>query len=245
MYEMRNEDVCGRGTAACLLIILLHPISVMPKLQTITQAKPTYVTLEFGDPNGMPQEERVSGDVVLPFWVQVDELRYLFVIPTEDYTFPKFVDAPVWVMVPGGQNCKTLIAPGTITARKFSYTGRPGYVRYSSAKHKELPITPAEGLKQFKISEIRDCCDSSCQANIFSVPGQTVSMIVYNKETLYRIYATQCTFCAIKDGPRTCSNGQYATRYITIDQVAAVKRDYFLKPPKKLNIFSGNRVPDQ
>lgn len=225
---LRIDEMCKNGGyewggTGCFLIILLYPISVTPKLQTITQAKPTYYTPNFGDPNGMPQEERVPGDVVLPFWVQVDELRYLFVVYNEDYTLPTFTDDPVWVKVKEGQNCKTLLAPGTVTVRKFDWEGSVFNVKYSSKSHVELPITPGEGLKQFKLFEIRDCCDASCPANIFAVPKQTLTMLVYNSVKLYRIYGGQCTFCAIKDGPRTCSNGQYATEYSLIDQVDAVK----------------------
>lgn len=222
---MRKEGGGWWKETVCFLLVLLYPILITPKLQTITQAKPNYVTWEFGDPNAMPGEVRVPGDVLLPFWAQINELRYLFVVYNEDYTFPTFADAPVLIRAETGQNCKNLIAPGTITYRMFDWEGKLGNVKYSSKKHKELPITPAEGLKQFRLSEIRDCCDASCPANIFAVPKQTLTMLVYNKETMYRIYGGQCTFCAIKDGTRTCSNGQYATEYSLIDQVDAVNLD--------------------
>jgi len=222
---MRKEGWDWRGMTVCFVLMLLYPILITPKLQTITQAKPDYLTSEFGVPSGMPSEVRVPGDFLVSFSKQINELRYFFRVYNEDYTLPTLSDEPVLIFVPTGQNCKTLLAPGTVTYRMFDWEGRVGDVRYSSRKHRELPIKPAEGLKQFRLSEIRDCCDASCPANNFAVPKQTLTMLVYEKDTMHRIYGGQCTFCAIKDGTRTCRNGQYATEYSLMDQVDAVKFD--------------------
>jgi len=220
------------GSLLSFLMLALSWHLIHAKLPPITEAKAPYYTKQFGMDYVNPQEIRVDGDILINWGTHVDDLRYFMEIPFHAPFFPDWVTKDAKILddftqlipenIQSGQNCKTLLSPGTILYREYDCTFGTQDRTYTTSKHRDIPINPADS-SQYPLARIRSCCDpATCPEKNFEIPfKQNIRFIVYNIKWSQNLYfAGKCDLCVIQDGVRACSNGEYASSYSEYDQVS-------------------------
>lgn len=221
-----------RAKISACLVLVFHWQSCLAKLPAITEQKSYNFVFKYGAVIGQyPDVTREAGDILVNYGYPLDNLRYFLQVPGKYPYLPDFatnkgattvsqLGPKIADNIPSGQNCKTLLSPGTVWYREYdmSYTDFIPY--YNPRKHRDIPIRPSS-FSPIPLTKIRDCCDpDSCKEKIFELPAQEAVILVFNEGLDDLLFAGKCTLCLIQAGKRSCRNGEYATDYSYLDRVS-------------------------
>ena len=202
------------------LFVTVHPIQA--KLFPMTEGKDTNIFyLGLG-------EQRIDGDIWIPYQTPVDNLRYIFNWDRralESWILSDPIagirEAQKVSLLNTEQNCRDLLAPGTFLYRPFRYSGTLGMQRIERDGDREVVIRPADNLGQHPISHIRSCCNpEKCQEKCYINPSyEFVAFYIVDPDRKHVILRGFCKYCAIQSCVTNCPQGTFATNYINLDQV--------------------------
>lgn len=214
----------GRGLQWVFIVWFATPVEV--KLFTITEnhdSNPFYLGIH---------QQRVDGDVLVSYGAisDIQQLQFFFnyrdlktesswiknePIISASETQKNFLNS-------GEQNCKDLLAPGTVFYRPFVFENYLlGQQKLLTNVYREVPLVPLNILQPHNLAAIRSCCNpSTCIEKCFAVTERKKTQFFIVDTTREKVvFKGVCTYCALRSCTTTCPHGTYSSGYSSIDQV--------------------------
>lgn len=178
-------------------------------------------------------EQRTRGDVLIPYEIPVDNLRYIFnwgkiQLDTWILNEPvaEFSDSQRESMQNELQNCRELLDPGKIYYRPFRFSGILGAQTILRDSDRYVNLRPADKLGQHPFAAIRSCCDPQrCREKCFefnSITQKAVDFYIVDPDRQHVFFKGKCSYCALSNCTTNCPHGTFATDFAVIDQVQTI-----------------------